>query len=198
MVRASSARPTLPPASIQSVSVSLSFSCNSSGDSGSGGAGSVPPSATLPFVSPAALEGSMDLDTLEAVYEAQLDTMEALLAQARPQRRAPAQQQLVAGASQGGHAQGGGAPLMLMAGSDSPSPSSSSHTFLTEAAMSPSQQALTLQQSAAITAQLSEMKQMLQRIEATTLSTTQQLSLGLTLSGPNSLPTNAFSRADSK
>lgn len=198
MIRASSARPTLPPASIQSVSVSLSFSSNVNA-SGSGGAGgNAPPSATLPFVSPEALEAAMDLDTLEAVYEAQLDTMEALLAQARPQRRQQQQQQQLLVGTGTGQGQAGGAALMLMSGSDSPSPSSQHHTFLTEAAMSPSQQALTLQQSAAITAQLSEMKQMLQRIEATTLSTTQQLSLGLTLSGPNSLPTNAFSRADSK
>lgn len=192
------ARPQLAPTAIQSVSVSLSFAAVPASSGGQGGATTTSSSALLPFVSPSVLAGSnMDLDTLEAVYEAQLDTMEALLAQARPQRRLQQQQQSQTQAQQ---SQSGSVPMLMPAGSPVSRPSESSPsgggTFLTQSAVSPSsaalQQTLTLQQSAAVMDQLAEMRQMLQRIEATTLSTTQQLSLGLTLSGPNSVPA-AFS-----
>ena len=164
------ARPQLAPTAIQSVSVSLSFAAQPSNSNGNAGA-TMATSATLPFVSPAVLASShFDLDTLEAVYEAQLDTMEALLAQARPQRRAQQAQSGTATAA---------------AGPDS----SVSVTSPSSAALS---QTMTLQQGAAVMDQLAEMRQMLARIEATTLSTTQQLSMGLTLSGPNSVPA-AFS-----
>jgi WD40 repeat protein len=177
-VRASSVRPTLPAASIRPVSVSLSFAHPLAlGDAVDVGASSS--AATLPFVSPAALDPArlVDFDTVQAVYEAQLDTMAALLAQARPHAFQP--------------------PLPSVTASQQASqpPLSSPSAAPASSPLDP------LAQSAAVSAQLAEMRAMLSRIEAHTLSTTQQLSLGLTLSGPTgpgaaaAVPPKSFSRS---
>jgi len=178
-VRASSVRPTLPAASIRPVSVSLSFAQPLLlGDAVDVGASSS--AATLPFVSPAALDPArlVDFDTVQAVYEAQLDTMAALLAQARP------------------HAFQQAPPSVTASQQVSQPPLSSPSAAPASSPLDP------LAQSAAVSAQLAEMRAMLSRIEAHTLSTTQQLSLGLTLSGPSgpgaaaaAVPPKSFSRS---
>jgi len=203
--RTGGARPKL---AVRDVAVSLSFAAppaldpleeaiaGTSGGSGAnnGAAAAAPPSssATLPFTNVSALAPAqlLDLDTVQELYEQQLDAMETLLAQARPQRFRQGQlqqQQTVV------------PPAAAVAAAPASSPSASGAA----GGFDP------LAQSQAFSAQLAEMREMramLARIEAHTLSTTQQLSLGLTLSapanspaagaaGPGSLPPKSFSRS---